>query len=93
MTVAHLVPALFGAEGVVGGAERYVFELARHMSERVQTRLVSFAQSPGRRVEGALEIEASVPADSDLDLDRWAQVVADHLQRFGQRDELEVVWA
>lgn len=25
------------------------------------------------------------------DLDRWAQVVA--LQRFGQRDELEVVWA
>jgi hypothetical protein len=26
-------------------------------------------------------------------VDRWAQVVADHLQRFGQRDELEVVWA
>jgi hypothetical protein len=35
----------------------------------------------------------SVPADGDLDVDRWAQVVADHLQRFGQRDELEVVWA
>jgi glycosyltransferase involved in cell wall biosynthesis len=54
--VAHLVPALFGAEGVVGGAERYVFELARHMAERVPTRLVSFAESPARRVEGALEI-------------------------------------
>lgn len=56
MTVAHLVPALFGAEGVVGGAERYVFELARHMSERVPTRLVSFARSSARRVEGALEV-------------------------------------
>ena len=56
MTVAHLVPALFGAEGVVGGAERYVVELARHMADRVPTRLVSFAASPGRRLEGALEI-------------------------------------
>ena len=46
-----------------------------------------------RPVAGALEIEASVPADGDLDVDRWAQVVADHLPRFGQRDELEVVWA
>ncbi len=62
MTVAHLVPALFGAEGVVGGAERYVFELARHMSARVPTRLVSFAQSPGRRLEGGLEIVTVGPA-------------------------------
>src|SRR5688500_5377834 len=30
--VVHIVPALFGAQGVVGGAERYAFELARHMA-------------------------------------------------------------
>ena len=46
-----------------------------------------------RPVDGALEIEASVPAGGDLDADRWAQVVAEHLQRFGRRDELEVVWS
>ena len=37
--VVHMVPALFGPGGLVGGAERYVFELARHMAERVDTRL------------------------------------------------------
>ena len=43
MTVLHLVPALFGAgDGLVGGAERYVFELARHMADLVPTRLVTF---------------------------------------------------
>jgi hypothetical protein len=31
-----------------------------------------------------------VPADGDLN--RWAQVVAERLQRFGQRDELEALW-
>ncbi len=44
-----------------------------------------------RPVDGALEVEVSVPDDGDVD--RFAQVVADHLQRFGQRDELEVVWS
>ena len=38
----HLVPALFGPTGVVGGAERYTLELARHMADRVPTRLVTF---------------------------------------------------
>lgn len=40
--VLHVVPALFGASGIVGGAERYAFELARHMADRVPTRLLSF---------------------------------------------------
>jgi len=26
------------------------------------------------------------------DADRFAQVVKDHLERFGQREELDVVW-
>ena len=38
MKVLHVVPALFGKEGVVGGAERYAFELARHMAREVPTR-------------------------------------------------------
>jgi len=43
-----------------------------------------------RPVDGALEVSVSVPEDGDVD--RFATVVAEHLQRFGQRDELEVVW-
>lgn len=39
---------------------------------------------------GLLRIEASVPDDRDPD--RFARVVKDHLERFGQRDELDVVW-
>ena len=39
---------------------------------------------------GVLRIEASVPDDADAD--RFAQVVKDHLERFGQRDELDVTW-
>lgn len=43
-----------------------------------------------RPADGALEVEVTVPADGDLD--RFAQVVKDHLERFGQRDELDVAW-
>lgn len=55
--VLHIVPALFGAnEGVAGGAERYVFELARHMAEEVPTTLVSFGEKPRRETVGRLSI-------------------------------------
>ena len=37
-----------------------------------------------------LEIEVSVGEDGDIG--RFAQVVKEHLERFGQRDELNVVW-
>ncbi len=40
--------------------------------------------------DSLLRIAASVPDDGDPE--RFARVVAEHLQRFGQRDELEVVW-
>lgn len=40
--VLHLVPRLFGTGGVVGGAERYALELARHMANEVPTSLVCF---------------------------------------------------
>jgi hypothetical protein len=44
-----------------------------------------------RPVDGVLEVEVSVPEDADVD--RFAQVVKDHLERFDQRDELDLVWA
>jgi len=51
--VVHIVPALFGPRGVVGGAERYAFELARHMALVTPTVLVSFgARDRDERVDG-----------------------------------------
>ena len=52
----HIVPALFGASGIVGGAERYAFELARHMADRVPTRLVSFGSQDAEIREGNLDV-------------------------------------
>ena len=80
--------------------ERYAKQLASHWSEKATvseddgtTMLVmgngnTAALHPA---DGVLQLEVSVPEGGDLD--RWAQVVADHLQRFGQRDELQVVWS
>ena len=50
------MPALFGATGIVGGAERYAFELARHMADRVPTRLVSFGSQATSIREGNLDV-------------------------------------
>jgi glycosyltransferase involved in cell wall biosynthesis len=54
--VIHLVPALFGAGGVVGGAERYALELARAMATAVPTTLVSFGPERREETVGALRI-------------------------------------
>jgi glycosyltransferase involved in cell wall biosynthesis len=55
--VVHLVPALFGREGgVVGGAERYALELARHMADVVPTTLVSFGEKEREERWGALRV-------------------------------------
>lgn len=40
--------------------------------------------------EDHLRITVSVPAGEDAD--RFAQVVADHLVRFGSKEELSVAW-
>ncbi|GGL35768.1 DUF2218 domain-containing protein [Phycicoccus endophyticus] len=79
--------------------ERYAKQLAGHWARRGSTAQEEGATvirfDTGQRVvlrpgEGVLDVEASVPADGDAD--RFAEVVADHLERFGQRDELHVVW-
>ncbi|MEP6506597.1 MAG: glycosyltransferase family 4 protein [Gemmatimonadales bacterium] len=44
--IVHIVPALFGENGIFGGAERYTFELARHMAKSAPTTLVSFGDEP-----------------------------------------------
>jgi glycosyltransferase involved in cell wall biosynthesis len=55
-SVMHVVPAVFGPNGVVGGAERYVVELARHMAEVVPTTLISFGDKAREESIGKLKI-------------------------------------
>jgi glycosyltransferase involved in cell wall biosynthesis len=54
--VVHLVPALFGGDRTVGGAERYALELARHMADIVPTTLLSFGERERNETVGALRI-------------------------------------
>ena len=56
MRVVHLVPALFGPAGIVGGGERYPYELARHMSRSVPTTLVSFGSEEREEQVGDLRV-------------------------------------
>jgi glycosyltransferase involved in cell wall biosynthesis len=55
--VAHLVPAPFDPEdGLIGGAERYSFELARHMADHVPTELISFGSRARSATVGNLRV-------------------------------------
>jgi alpha-maltose-1-phosphate synthase len=55
--VLHIVPALFGAnDGITGGAERYAFELARHMAREVPTTILSFGVKDRQERIDELEI-------------------------------------
>lgn len=56
MRVVHLSPALFGAEGIAGGAERYAYELARHMADEVPTQLVAFGERSSEATVGNLRV-------------------------------------
>jgi glycosyltransferase involved in cell wall biosynthesis len=60
--VVHVVPALFGHDGVVGGAERYAFELARAMAARTETSLVAFGETPSDSRTGSLRVRVLGPA-------------------------------
>jgi len=52
--VVHVAPVLFG--DAIGGAERYVLELARAMVRRVPTTLLAFGGRPHQKRIGDLEI-------------------------------------
>ena len=62
MRVLHVVPALFGKSGIVGGAERYAYELARAMSRALPTTLAAFADTPNQRRDDSLEVRLLGPA-------------------------------
>jgi len=55
--VAHIVPALFGSKGIVGGAERYALELAKNMANKVPTKLISFGETDDQISFGALKVQ------------------------------------
>lgn len=56
--VVHVVPALFDAhDGIIGGAERYAFELARHMADRRPTTLVTFGKHSRQDTVGNLRVQ------------------------------------
>jgi glycosyltransferase involved in cell wall biosynthesis len=55
--VLHIVPALFTAgDGIMGGAERYAFELARCMASVTPTCLLTFGERERREVHGKLGV-------------------------------------
>ena len=54
--VLHIVPALFGSDGVLGGAERYALELARYMADVTPTRLLAFGDVPRSERTGNLDV-------------------------------------
>ena len=56
LKILHVVPALFGHGGVVGGAERYALELARHMAEVAPTTLVTFGDEARCETVGSLQV-------------------------------------
>ncbi len=58
--VLHVSPLMFGEGGIVGGGERYAYELARAMAMQTRTRLVSFGEPLTRNVDG-LRIEVFRP--------------------------------
>ncbi len=57
MRVLHVIPAFFGPDGgIVGGAERYVLELASNMSHAVPTTLVAFGDEERTERIGQLTV-------------------------------------
>ena len=56
MKLLHISPTWFGAGSIIGGAERYAYELARACAARADTTLLSFADAPSETREGALRL-------------------------------------
>jgi glycosyltransferase involved in cell wall biosynthesis len=59
--VAVVYPIQFGEEGLFGGGERYALELARALSKKTPTRLVTFGPESRRVRSGELEIHTHRP--------------------------------
>jgi len=79
--------------------ERYAKQLASHWAKRgpaTEEDGATVLRWEGGQVismlpqDGTLAVQVAVPEGEDLE--RFAQVVKVHLERFSQRDELIVVW-
>lgn len=57
MRVLHLTPTYFDDDSVIGGGERYATELARAMSEKVETTLMSFGPRRQQMQQGRLSVQ------------------------------------
>jgi len=62
MRVLHIAPAVFGEDGIVGGAERYALELAKHMAAEVPTLFAAFGDQARTEQMGALPVHVLGPA-------------------------------
>lgn len=80
-------------------AGRYIKQLCSHFSKKADS---TFDESSGhtvfefgecRMTATASTLEFTVSADSEELLGRVEYVVADHLERFGARDNLAVTWS
>lgn len=80
MKVLHISPSSFGDHSVVGGGERYAFELARNMAESADTMLVSFGAPKKLEKTGRLNVQYLPGLFSPEFLKRlfWADVIHCH---------------
>ena len=98
MTDTPTAPLTARADVATATPERYAKQLAAHLGRRSEVRV----EADGTRVvlavgdcllrshEGHLELLATAPGPEELE--RVESVVGSHLERFGQRNELRVVW-
>lgn len=61
LKVVHVSPTYLGPDSLLGGAERYVTQLAKAMAQQVPTRLVSFGEKTRRENWGNLEVHIYRP--------------------------------
>ena len=59
--VTHIVPLEFNSSGILGGAERYAYEMARAMSCEFNTQLITFGESNSTESHGDLTIHRIRP--------------------------------
>lgn len=75
--VLHVSPVGFGADAIVGGGERYAYELARAMARLADVRLLTFGSGLGLRRVSDLVLE-DLPAGR---LRQWHPLAANPCQR------------
>jgi glycosyltransferase involved in cell wall biosynthesis len=62
MKVVYLSPSYFDATSIIGGGERYAYELAKAMSQYCSTEFIAFGETPSCEEDGALMRRILKPA-------------------------------